>query len=509
MNATGYGRNPGIGGTPYDATTNISISNGTVFAAKGANAFYDIGSFDKGEGILNISGRAKVFLRNDKYRDPITTTTHSHRTSDPGFSGSSFGGIPVSWKGSFGAFLRVYTLSYNINGGSGIVRAPVEQHIATTIAVSGSGGISKDHCTFSGWNTRSDGGGTSYAANGTFTFAANATLYAQWTPYAYTVAYNSNGGSGTIEPSSHMYGVYQALDANTFTRTGYTFAGWARGANGAVELKDEESILNLTSVNGGTVTLYAKWTLNTYNVVYDKNGGNGGATAPSSHTYNIAKALTTNGYLRTGYNFLGWATSPGNTVAYIDGENVTNLTVENGETITLYAVWASSGKYFIKTSVYNAKYGKVNGAGTYAGGDRATLTAIPVSGYRFAKWMEGTKTLSPSYAVYSFTVEKARSLKAYFEKIETPRLSSVKALKKGAIKVTWKAVPGAKGYTIYRATSKWGKYAKVKAIEGTLSFIDTALKAKKAYYYKVQAYCVAGEKTTTGGYSKVLSAKAK
>lgn len=55
-----------------------------------------------------------------------------------------------------------------------------------------------------------------------------------------------------------------------------------------------------------TVTLYVNWLGNSYTINYNANGGSG-TTASSSHVYGTAKALTTNGFTRTGYTFAGWS----------------------------------------------------------------------------------------------------------------------------------------------------------------------------------------------------------
>jgi hypothetical protein len=75
----------------------------------------------------------------------------------------------------------------------------------------------------------------------------------------YTVAFNANGGSGTMASQSHTYGTSKALTLNTFTRLGYMFAGWASSAGGAVVYTDGQIVSNLTSTNGATETLYAVW----------------------------------------------------------------------------------------------------------------------------------------------------------------------------------------------------------------------------------------------------------
>jgi uncharacterized repeat protein (TIGR02543 family) len=55
------------------------------------------------------------------------------------------------------------------------------------------------------------------------------------------------------------YDVEQALTANTFTRNGYEFAGWAKSTDGEKIYNNNESVKNLTADNNATVTLYAVW----------------------------------------------------------------------------------------------------------------------------------------------------------------------------------------------------------------------------------------------------------
>ena len=61
----------------------------------------------------------------------------------------------------------------------------------------------------------------------------------------------------------------------------------------------------MTSTNGGTVTLYAKWTANTYEVRFNANGSNtAGSMSNQSFVYDgTSKELTANNFNRTGYVF--------------------------------------------------------------------------------------------------------------------------------------------------------------------------------------------------------------
>ena len=165
----------------------------------------------------------------------------------------------------------------------------------------------------------------------------------------------------------------------TPTRTGYTFAGWY-----------SDSGLTSKIGNGGStyrpakdITLYAKWTANTYTVKYDGNGATVGSTESSSHTYNVAKALTANEFVKIGYTFNGWNTkADGTGTSYANSASVTNLASTNGATVTLYAKWAVT-TYPISYvgSATNVTSYNINTA-TF------TLTNPTKTGYTFKGWTE-------------------------------------------------------------------------------------------------------------------------
>lgn len=58
------------------------------------------------------------------------------------------------------------------------------------------------------------------------------TVYARWVPNPYTVYYRANGGQGSMEPQSAVYGASFALTPNAFTRTGHTFDHWSTYSDG-------------------------------------------------------------------------------------------------------------------------------------------------------------------------------------------------------------------------------------------------------------------------------------
>ena len=55
--------------------------------------------------------------------------------------------------------------------------------------------------------------------------ANNYTLYAIWKLDLYTISYNANGGSGTMDSHTASQGASVKIKDNTFTRAGYDFIG--------------------------------------------------------------------------------------------------------------------------------------------------------------------------------------------------------------------------------------------------------------------------------------------
>ena len=90
-------------------------------------------------------------------------------------------------------------------------------------------------------------------------------LYAVWAKTKYKVAFYANGGSGSMSAQSMTYNKAAYLKKNTFKRTGYTFAGWAKTSTGSVAYADGKLVKNLTRT-GGTVKLYAVWKIVPYKI---------------------------------------------------------------------------------------------------------------------------------------------------------------------------------------------------------------------------------------------------
>ena len=223
------------------------------------------------------------------------------------------------------------------------------------------------------------------------TAASDHTLYAKWRPITYTIAYNGNGNtSGSTASSTHTYDEAKNLTANGFVKAGYTFAGWSTSSGGSVNYSDKQSVINLSSTQDAVVTLYAKWTANTYNVTANANGGtipttsgwtvaSGGATATKNVTFDKTYG-TLPTPTKTGFTFVGWAgknlfnksATAFSTGHYISGNgsttsysayNIYQISVPAGATITIknsgasnapgYAFYTTFGKYISGANFLN------------------------------------------------------------------------------------------------------------------------------------------------------------
>lgn len=168
----------------------------------------------------------------------------------------------------------------------------------------------------------------------------------------YTVRFNGNGAtSGYMGDVTNMpVSKEQALPSNTFKKTGYTFAGWTLSAKGSGKVYADKAKVKGLAKAKKSVTLYAKWKVNTYKVVLNPNGGTGKAKTVSM-TYNKAAKLANPSFKKTGYTFVGWNTKAnGKGTAYPATVSVKNLTATNGATVKLYAIWVKQSAKLSKVA---------------------------------------------------------------------------------------------------------------------------------------------------------------
>ncbi|NLC25596.1 MAG: InlB B-repeat-containing protein [Fastidiosipila sp.] len=133
----------------------------------------DIGGNSAGVRDQLISSKTYTYNRTtSSYSKTITfSLSCTGGTIAPGTSKSTLSvSVPAKTK---------YTVSYNANGGTGMI-ANQYKYYGDTITLSIGTGLSRENYTFIGWNTEADGTGTDYSAGASYSINASLTLYARW-----------------------------------------------------------------------------------------------------------------------------------------------------------------------------------------------------------------------------------------------------------------------------------------------------------------------------------------
>ena len=390
-------------------TTNVVFyrnhdSNDTTTAVQsftydGANQYFKDNGWSKTG--YTLAGYSKV--RGSATADFIVTNNVVNSYIDSTYPTTNVYGV---WKPN------IYTVTFNTQGGTSDTSSKNVTYDSTY-------GIlptpTKYGYTFGGWFT-SASGGTQITSSSKVSITANTTLYAQWNINTGTVKFEGNGATGgSMADMSVRYDTSANLNANAFSKTGYTFSRWkvrmvvngvtkyryalngswgwyeqGKQPTGSTEVTwiDGNGYINATiETDGAVIYCTAQWTPNTYTIAFNGLGASSGATASKSMTYDTASTLTTNGFIKNGYTFAGWNTNQfGTGTAYTDGQSVKNLTATNGGTVTLYAQWTPN--------TLNAKT-NVNG-GTGAGfssvndniGRLITPGTPTKTGHTFNKWTQ-------------------------------------------------------------------------------------------------------------------------
>ena len=264
--------------------------------------------------------------------------------------------------------------------------------------------------TFDGWYGNIDGSGSITNSSSSFETSqqrkGNRTdaYYAKFSPKNYTLTYDAN--NGTVSPATKTVKFDAAYgDLPTPTRTGYTFAGWYTAASGG------NAVTTSTTMTTEGDTIYAHWTANTYDVIFNGNGSTSGSMSNQTFTYDAAKKLsafsgfqrvytvtyasnggttetTTAANTTSTYTFDHWNTKADNSGDNYDDEASVKNLASSGE-FNLYAQW-NSGSVTLPNAtkdggVLDAWYlgeERIGAAGdTYTPTANVTLTAHWINKY--------------------------------------------------------------------------------------------------------------------------------
>lgn len=256
--------------------------------------------------------------------------------------------------------------------------------------------------------------------------------------HSYTVQYEANGGTGTMDNTVVPYGVSTALRTNSYTRIGYEFAGWTayrttygqwyytdgsstgwytEGSQPSGYYKyiyrDGVNVAKTSGVDGDVVKMYAQWEAASFNVTFQDEDGtvlqSGQVAAGAVPTAPAAPTKASDGVYT--YTFAGWdkeltactadtvytATYTPNKINYTvefrdwDGTVISSAAYNYGDTVTVPAnpTRASDGAYSY----------------TFAGWDKTVTTCTGSAVYTATYTTTTLATITPKYPSLSFESE--------------------------------------------------------------------------------------------------------
>lgn len=173
---------------------------------------------------------------------------------------------------------RTVTVEAGANGKVGIDPVAERYKIGTTVKVTATPDMGY---SFASWS------------NGvkdnpyTFTVSADTKLTAAFAVNKYTLTFDTDGGSA-VPAITQDYGTTVKTPAAP-TRSGYTFAGW-----------DQEIPSTMPAQN---MTFKARWTVNSYTITYNANGGSQVASTTGTYGSSVSAPADPT---REGYTFNGW-----------------------------------------------------------------------------------------------------------------------------------------------------------------------------------------------------------
>ena len=240
----------------------------------------------------------------------------------------------------------------------------------------------------------------------------------------YTISYDARGGEGAMRPLLAEKSTATALDANTFTKVGYTFAGWDTDVSADEVIYTDGENIN----HAADITLYAVWkvsdkiimgngnyTLNSEMSFYDNGGKDGNYSDDLNQTLTVnapagklVRVTFTKFDVYSKYDYLeiydGTSTSDTLLAKYDASfsDTITYTATNAGGALTFHfesnaagtaAGWEATLKALDPNDYYTISYDARGGEGAMLPllAEKSTATALDANtftkvGYTFAGW---------------------------------------------------------------------------------------------------------------------------
>ena len=291
--------------------------------------------------------------------------------------------------------LKTYTITYAAGAnGSGKVESGEKTH-GETYTLSSEKFIRNDGYEQNGWILTVGETSTEYDLGAAFDVDADVTLYPRWTATSYSITYELNEGElpeGVSNPAE--YTVESAVTLPTPTKNGFEFVGWYDK-----EGDDGKLVEKIANGSTGNITLYAKWKIIEYKIVYHTNCpesecsivNNKGISMDSllekPQYYNVLSEFELPTSKSEHYTFGGWFDKDSE-----DGQQVTEIAEGSTGDITLYARWTAV-EYTITYKLNDGTLPDgVENPQTYTFESENFDLPIPTkTGYKFEGWFDQYK----------------------------------------------------------------------------------------------------------------------
>ncbi len=361
----------------------------------------------------------------------------------------------ATYTATYTSTVNTYTITWRNDDGSLIDQTTVAYGVVPTHEDATKQNTAEWTYTFAGWTP------TIVSVVGDATYTAVFTA----TKNSYTVSFNANGHGTAPMSQSVAYGSY-ATQPTMSNVEGYTFGGWYREAGCA-------TVWNFASDEvTGDVELFAKWTINSWTLTWDLNGGTitGTGYTPAGLTEYGTPLVAPTVELQ-GYTFAGWnpavdATMPDKNVTYTatwsaagntkytvrhlwqnlndNGYTLHEAEQKTGATGSLTAampktytgftakpfsqveIAANGGTivdiYYDRNTYTGVTFSSGEGGtisvspeqNTYSYGEEVTLTASPEEGYTFSEWADADGNTVSTETSVTYTVEGDATITAVF-----------------------------------------------------------------------------------------------
>lgn len=269
-----------------------------------------------------------------------------------------------------------YSITYNLNGGS--LSDPVSTYNVETPTFSLGSPVKKGY-TFTGWSG-TDINGTSLDASIKVGSTGDRVYTANYEPNQYTITYDYNYGTNGDQQTVTYDADFTLIELN---RNGYRFDGWFYNNQ-----KFEEGKWTIDS----DITLLARWSILTYFINYDLDGGTNDPLNPN--TIHFFDEVILRDPIKNGYQFEGW---------YLNGVKVVKIPEGTTEDIDLVAKWSPLINELTISSEDTNKGTVSLQSGTGYSGEEIVVNATPKESYSFLGWYNGETLLSSSLE-YTFTM---------------------------------------------------------------------------------------------------------